>query len=350
MSETKDTSNPKSSAPLRRKIVFRLIIAIYSVALVWLGIRVVFNLHYGRPIIGGETESDVWNKFYPELNESGVATADIRNDDGVFDVLLLGASVLQQTASLIDDELCSVFSDVRVFDVSSVAHTTRDSFHKSQRLANKKFDLILLYHGINDARMNCCQESMFKDDYTHCFWYKRFQKRLAGESISASELFTNLIPRETPKDEELEFGGNIKTATAFRTNMESIVRTAKANNIPVVMMTFAYRLPKDYTIDGFNDGKLGYGPPAFIKCPVELWGTAEHVPPTIDLHNEIIVDLANKYDNVIFVDQRKLVSANGENFGDVCHLTIQGRQLFVKNLCDAVAEHFSSTEHFKTGS
>src|SRR5437762_2528993 len=53
-------------------------------------VRLYWALSKGIPALHTE---QIWDTFYPEIRESGVAAAPENRDDGFFDVLILGASV-----------------------------------------------------------------------------------------------------------------------------------------------------------------------------------------------------------------------------------------------------------------
>ena len=110
------------------------------------------------------SEKDVLSFYYPKLLSSGVLDVVSVEDAESFDVLLLGASVLEQTSGRLQGQLqAHVEQPVRLFDLSVSLHTSRDSVFKLQALDHLRstFDLIIVYHGINDVRMNCCRPGTF---------------------------------------------------------------------------------------------------------------------------------------------------------------------------------------------
>ena len=44
--------------------------------------------------------------------------------------------------------------NVRIFNLAMPAHTSRDSWLKYAALRDARFDLVIFYHGINEARVN----------------------------------------------------------------------------------------------------------------------------------------------------------------------------------------------------
>jgi hypothetical protein len=338
-----------------RRLLFFIAYPVYLVVLFGLGIELFLWVRYGGTDVGGKLQ-DHWRYHYPELTETGVLDVETGPDDGHFDVLLLGGSVLEWTCDEFETELRRRIAEpLRVFNLARSAHTSRDSFWKHSRLADKQFDLVVLYQGINDARMNCFPDSEFRDDYTHCGWYRSFERGLHPDSSKSSQRpaqpgsnrswrllgqFDKLISMGEPDPAFVEYGRSIKTAGPFRQNLEAIVRNRSESNQPVLLMTFAYYIPPDYTRERFERGELDYTPDD-AAIPVELWGKPEYVAAAIDAHNEQIRQLAESYDNVIFVDQHRLLPRDGQHFVDLCHLSAMGRRKFVEGILSALSERFN---------
>ena len=51
-------------------------------------------------------------------------------------------------------------------------HASRDSWLKYSALGAARFDLVLFYQGINDARANNAPPEVFREDYAHYAWYE----------------------------------------------------------------------------------------------------------------------------------------------------------------------------------
>ncbi|MCH8828147.1 MAG: hypothetical protein IID45_01070 [Planctomycetes bacterium] len=326
----------KRPRSLRRRLFFWTVYGAYVAGLFWVGVKVFWYVSYDVPITRSVEADDIWQIYFPELWKSKAVTAQIKANDETFDVLLLGASVLEQTADVLETELQKrLGSRLRLFNLAISAHTTRDSSLKFSRLRGKKFDLIIIYHGINDVRMNCCREADFRDDYTHCARYSGFQRRLDAKSMMILKVAADVLPGKIavgkPDEEMLDRGGVIKTENAFRRNIESIVAAAESEGIPVALMTFAWHIPDNYSRQRFMQRELDYGSGHF-QLETELWGRPRHVAATIAVHNAVIRKLASRHRNVCFVDQQELMPHNGRHFSDLCHLTQQGCRRFVSHL------------------
>ena len=211
-----------SGGPTRKGPYFLLTAGVLAV-LVVLGIPSswwVDSTPSTGPVVSAE---DVLGFYYPKLHSSGVLDVVPGLDDNSFDVLLLGASVLEQTAGQLKGQLqAHVDRPVRLFDLSASVHTSRDSVFKLQAVENRRrtFDLIVVYHGINDARMNCCSPGTFRRDYSHCGWYVGLEKRLRAGSLMLSGTGGNRsatrLPLGEPDPASLEFGKPVKTLRPVR--------------------------------------------------------------------------------------------------------------------------------------
>ena len=115
--------------------------------------------------------------YQRNLLETGLPDADVRGDDGYFDVLLLGGSVVSHGFARIDDYLAEGLSGakgpVRVWNGAEAAHTSRDSWEKYSLVADKHFDLVIVYNGINESRFNNAEPGRFRPDYSHVGWYRQ---------------------------------------------------------------------------------------------------------------------------------------------------------------------------------
>ena len=293
---------------------------------------------------------DISYVYYPEA-----ATIERSHcgDEGL-DVLLLGASVLNRQLSpaiepLLAAELGALYDQsVCLHNLSRLGHTTLDSFYKFAELSDLSFDLVIVYHGINEVRANNCPSSIYRDDYGHYAWYETINAMTEHAEISYLVFPWTLryaylelkhrsypeayLPRHVPENHSwIKMGATVKTKDAFRQNMMSILRLARRHGSPVVAMTFAYYLPRGYTRDRFDRGQLGYAEASQAK-PVEIWGLPENVVNGIESHNRIIRDIGAGEVGVHLVDQEEAIPKSGRYFVDICHLSLEGQRLFVRNI------------------
>lgn len=341
----------KSRRPrsMRAKALLVTLSICYGLLVGEIGARAYWALSKGIPFFQPQA---VWNQFYPEVRESNVETTAITQTDHIYDVLLLGGSVLHENFGTIAETLEQRLSSklrwpVRIFNLAQAAHTTRDSYLKYRRLGDKQFDLVVVYHGINDARMNNCPTDMFRDDYTHCSWYAAIEQVAKHKELSALALPYALdhlririademgfyVPRHNPNEKWTNHGARIKTAGPFRSNLQQILAAAASKGEPVIVMTFAHYVAPGYSDQAFREHELDYGPRG---TPIELWGKPEHVVPAIEVHNRVLTDLSREFRNAIFVDQQALMPKNGQHFNDICHFTNTGCERFVDNIINAL--------------
>ena len=327
-----------------RRIRFTVLYSLYLTVIAFIGLKFSAYFLYDVPITRTANTDDVWRFYYGELWTTGAVESDAASGDDRFDVLLLGASVLEQMTKPLEAALkrqCG--ENVRIFNLSKSAHTTRDSALKFSRLKDRRFDLIVIYHGINDSRMNCVPQTDYRDDYTHCAWYASFHQRLEAGAISLTGISVGMnrgkIGLGPPDADDRRYGRLIKTEAAFRSNIESILRAAKTKRTPVVLMTFATYAAPNYSEKRFRANSLDYGAGRF-KLPTEVWGEPDAVVATVKAHNGVIRSLAGTDDNMLFVDQAALLPRNGTVFSDICHLTKDGCRRFVTNLMPVIVKRF----------
>jgi lysophospholipase L1-like esterase len=328
----------------RRKTVRAISILIYPFYLIGLLLlceklfwMFAYNVPLSRAATKESTERLIWNMYYPELDRMVVEHNRHRAEPDRFEVILLGGSVLAQAAPSLQSALIARLGDgVKVHSLARSAHTSRDSYLKYRKIADRDIDMIIIYDCINDVRMNCVERSKFRDDYSHCAWYQSFYDRLAKGTPTlleyVGERTIHNISLGPPDEKTIAFGGDVKTEAAFRQNIEYIVADANSRGIPVVIMSFAYHLPANYSRELLKQGALDYS--GDCKFPAEIWGLPANVAKTIDRHNAIIRDLKNKYNSIIFVDQRSLLPRNGQIFSDPCHFTDLGCKEFARNVAD----------------
>lgn len=297
----------------------------------------------------------LWVAFHPEVEQSGLLTADFSNATSTFDVLLLGGSVLTEEFGDIAEELKVTLAtrlgqEIRVFNLAASARTSRDSLLKYQRVGDRPFDLVLVYDSINDVRMNNCPAESFRLDYAHCAWYRQLHMTREHRELATVVLPYTLhflmieaqmklgwfIPRHRPDDRYLTAGAGTASAASLKGNLEQLLCSSRERNQTVVLSTFAIHVPPDYSLAKFQEKCLDY---AEHRSPIEIWGTPSRVSECVAAHDEVIKELAAKYDHVVFVDQAKQIPGDRRHFDDICHLTDAGCATFVRNVVQALTDH-----------
>jgi len=351
----------KKRKSLRRRLLKLAIFLVYVLVIAEIGSRVYWKIKRDVPFFS--TPNDWYSRFYEELKESDVLNADLGPDNGTFDVLLLGGSALDRvhrSLALKSDTLPQALSKItgqpaRVFNLSNPGLTTRDSLTKYRLLKDKHFDLVVIYHAVNDTRLNNCPPGKFREDYTHSGWYKqvdRMEAHMPGLTyftlpytleytvihILSSKKVGVFLPRHRPLESWIAHGTDIKTARPFEDNVQKILDIAAQRSEPVLLMTFGWYVPENYTRADLKAKKLDYA-----KSPapsaVELWGSVEGVKKGLARHNEIIRNLSLKNPQAIFVDADMLIAKVGENFNDVCHLSEKGKLLLMQSFLPAISQN-----------
>lgn len=307
---------------------------------------------------------EVYRSFYPGISELQRNLQKNSGDEPCFDILMLGGSVLNNKYGDIEHVLQERLiretkQCVRIYNLAEPAHTSLDSYFKYLHLQEQSFDLVMVYHGINEVRANNCPASQFKKDYSHFSWYKLIQD---FESQADSRWFilpytvkfvalkaagrlgwSGFLSEHEPDADSLEYGCNVKTADSFKNNLSRIIEIAKEKNESLVLMTFGYYLDENYNRADFDARKLDYTAHSF---PVELWGRADCVKKALDTHNDVIRSLVTADNgNVSFIDQERLIPDAGLYFNDVCHFTHEGCEKFVENLLPDILQYIQSDSH-----
>lgn len=329
-----------------RRILFVGVYLLFCWGLLFLGAKMFWWWRAGVPF---DQTADIWDSYYPELRRSQVRETHPRHNDDRFDLLLLGGSVLEPAWGDIEKRLTEklqseVGDHFRIYNLGHAAHTSRDSLLKYSHLPDEQFELVIVYDGINDVRLNCCPRALFRDDYRHFAWYNSFQKRLAAGSMSLpawlvdeAQLLNETLEFNAENEAMLEEGRDVKTVRPLQRNLEEILGTAAVRGDTMLLTTFAYHIPEEYSRERFESGMLKYGDPKGRRpCAAELWGKPAYVIAAIDAQNAAIRTLAAEHRDAFFVDQRAQMPEDGTLFIDPCHLTDEGCRKFVDNLWPAV--------------
>lgn len=338
--------------------------AVYLACLVWAGGKVY--LWAVADVTPHHTPSvlQIWKRVYPELKRSGLdreltsigplplgrppydllarKRQQPESRDGGFRVLLLGGSVLEQFADELTTGLNRNLRDrghCSVFNLAFSARTSRDSLLKRQLLSAIPFDVVVVFHGINDVRMNCCEEGLFRNDYSHCQFYRSLYRRLDGGVMTAPDLIhesiSRAIGRGEPTPKLLEAGGLIRTSEAFQMNLDETIRITQRAGGRTVIATFPIHLPDNYSLKAFKAGELDYGDGKFAM-PAESWGLPHNVSKTVEAHNAAVRSLAAAHEFASLVDLEALLPAGNVLFSDVCHLTQAGEDKAASLIVDAI--------------
>lgn len=344
--EPQIASNPApKAAPSSRKAKWLLALMLTLVGGEFTS-RLFWRFERGAPIFSSNT---LWYAYYPQFRTTGVEERTRDQANPTYDVLILGGSTISPDYGPIGVELGAGLEKrlgrkVRVYNLAFPAHNSRDSLLKHRRLAGQSFDLVVLYDGINDSRMNNVPGEHFREDYGHCAWYKHlnyldrhpvltkaalpFTAMFTADRVGEVLGLTWFLPRLNPRAELTEYGKDIRSRGSFAKHYEEMVTASQRKGERVVLMTFAYHLPMDVP-DSKNVYRSG-------KSLVEIWGQRANVAAAIDQHNEAIRELVRSHPEVVFIDQAQRMEGSAEVYDDCCHFTPAGCRTFAQNILAAL--------------
>jgi hypothetical protein len=311
--------------------------------------RIFWRTSYG---VSPRDARHVLFAFYPELRRIGNRPS---RQDGVYNILLLGGSVLNRSWGAVEQALIEQFAlhgrrDVRVLNLSMPGQTSRDSLLKYAALSYARFNLVVLYDGINDVRMSNAPPDMFREDYSH---YSRYEIVNALAPYHGTARFalpytirylsirlrqalrrSRYLPDGPLGDKWTVYGRQARSVAAFEHNLTQILKLAAQRGDPVMLMTCATYVPAGYSLDAFRRRALDYD---LYMTPIELWGRLDDVVTAVARQNEAVRKLAAHNPTVLFVDQARLMSPGAVYFNDVCHLTLVGSSAFASAIVQVVA-------------
>ncbi len=308
--------------------------------------------------------------YPPVANDiNGLRDSDFDSEisPGEFRILALGASAFvtrnfqPQIEALLNENPLFVEQGLKVRVVSAgvPAHMTYDSLWKYRYWYDGyDFDLVMFYHGINDARANNYPREVFRDDYTQSSYYQRFwpafswieqhprlsrsffvswvmKLALGAKSILAPE-FQREAPYNNPLDDPWRAeAGDLKTPPVFASNVEAVMELAESRNQPLLLLTYTYYVPNDYSNERFLAGDLDY---SFAEESVatEVWGWSYHIHAAIEAHDAVIRKIAAEHPEVLFFDMERFMPKDGKHFIDICHWTDLGQERFSLGIVEAL--------------
>lgn len=338
---------------MKKNVVFSLVLGALVLAAVELSSRGYWALARER----GFLERDLLlHAFYPEL--APLAEGDpARRDDERFDVLVLDASTLARAwgsfPKRFDEALRARGRPFRVYSLAVPGHTSRDSLLKYRLTDRHRFDLVLVYHGINDLRADDVPPERFRADYSHMDWYREVEPVVARRVLA--RVFTLpftvrrawlVFSRELGLRESIglerihvewaQYGAEHRSVASLRANLAAILAIAHERGDPVVLASFAWYVPAGYSREAFDARALDYAVRG-QSVPLEVWGSAENVAGGLAAQNEAIAALAAEHPGVRFVDVAAAIPREGRYFNDVCHLSREGMERLVAAVVKALA-------------
>lgn len=312
-----------------------------------LGLEGVARLYWWR--VKGVTKISpeaIWRTAYTEMADSGIDGVAPYHGDKTFDVLLLGASVLHPCCGDVAARLQRRLGQklgrpVRVLNLSFPGRTTVESRMKYAHLADRRFDLVLVYHAINDTYVNNCPHGAFRPDYSHVSHIAQMQALERHPEVSWFCLpytIKYLLPhlgqgwRLTGCHWDLRYGSELRTPPSFEANLEAIATMAENRGDPLMLASFASYVPANYSREAFKAHRLDYGT---HYAPVEAWGEPANLIRGLAAHNAAIRRVAARH-QTLFVDVAGQMPPGRLYFDDPCHLAPEGCRRFVELIVDAL--------------
>jgi len=356
-SEGSAESRPQSARSRNRlyaQLSLLLLVSVLCLAALEIGSRIFWRAR-GVPL---RYPSRILYAYYPGLREIDQLRPS-RTDD-FYNILFLGASTLNRAWGEVEPALLerlgsNGYKKVRIFNLAESAHTSRDSLLKYAALDSARFDLVIIYDGINETRANNVPAKLFREDYGHYSWYEEvntlapyhgatsfvlpYTLRYLAVRARQTLMHNRYVPTDRPREDWIEYGQTPRSAVSFKQNLGSILELASQRGDPVLLMTFAIYVPKGYSLEAFKAKRLDY---QLYSTPLEIWGRPEHVVATVAIHNEIVRNLAAHHARTLFVDQAKLMVGSARYFNDACHFTIEGSISFVDNILQVVLPNIKS--------
>ncbi|MFN4145731.1 MAG: hypothetical protein ACK4GN_07910 [Runella sp.] len=296
--------------------------------------------------------------FYPEVEV--IKKQEISPTDGYFDILLLGGSAISMDFGFhINKSLDSLLNPkgtapkVRLHNAAIPAHTSLDNLLKYQKLAEKRFDLVVFYEAINENRANNIPPQYFREDYQHIVWYNDLALIEKHPEVNwtvlpfvvhkSIKLITDKINGEKNvafkhiNPTYIMYGGEIKTAKPYRNNIEQLIKETKARHENLLLVTYALYVPP--SVRG-NGGYTDYRD--FAGCqfpsPLHLWGDPVNVEKGVKQHNQTLRQLATQYE-VPLMDMDSLFPRRKEFYCDLCHLTEEGSREYAHKLYEFMEQN-----------
>jgi GDSL-like lipase/acylhydrolase family protein len=318
-----------------------------ALLLLVLGLEGVARLYWWR--VKGLTNISpeaIWRTTYTEVADSGIDRVAAYHGDKTFDVLLLGASVLHPSCGDVALRLQQRLEQklgrsVRVVNLAYPGRTSVESRMKYAHLADRRFDLVLFYEAINDTYLNNFPPGEFRADYSHARHIAQMQALKHHPEVSwfclpytIRYLFPQLGRgwRLTACHWDLRYGADLRTPPSYEANLEAVARIAAERGDPLMLATFAYYIPANYSRAAFQAHRLDY---ASHFAPVEAWGEPANVLRGLEAHNAAVRRVAARH-KTMFVDVAGQIPAGRLCFNDPCHLTPEGCRRFVELIVGAL--------------
>jgi hypothetical protein len=289
--------------------------------------------------------------YYPFIER--IQNAKFDHSPGTRNILILGGSVVNTHWSRLEMRLDTLFQKAypdkkkfNFFNVAMPGHNSLDNLIKYKRLAGQKFDLVIYYEAINENRANNIPQNLYSPDYRHIKWYDEINLLVNHPEMNVTVIpyalhfiyrtlknrFTHrsYISNDQVDPDYAVYGKDIKTASSFFENINSIAMLANKKRDPLLLVKYASFFPKGVKLTGKDEDKRHFTP-CYVLSPVTTWGEPENVKKGIRMHNEMLMKVY-RMQKTYFFDMAAVLPKDSAMFCDVCHLSEQGAQRFASEL------------------
>ncbi|MBU1864181.1 MAG: hypothetical protein KKH94_11000 [Candidatus Omnitrophica bacterium] len=269
------------------------------------------------------------------LNDIGCIGPDVRESKlpNEIRIFLLGGSTSFSKDAV--DAMTDGLSDAYSHDTFKVVSCSKPRYTSYTNLVNLQQnllqyapDIIVCYMAINDCIYNSFPWVGQLPDIG--FWnYKAL-----NESIFFSLLKYHIIDKRLRIKPHWS-GEVLRSTSFFNDNLRGIINTALANDITVVLSTFALSYPTD-------DSVLLKTIRSEENRMQHFWGTIDSTVYGVEKHNEIIIDCAAEYGIPLVQMHNNTIPADSRYFIDMCHFTKEGHKQFATRMSHAIQQVLSN--------
>jgi len=330
---------------MKVKVVLLLVVILSVEFLARLGLALYAQVPFFQP-------KEIVLHYYPMLKKLAEKRKSVSAD--TYNILVLSCSTLHpewgKFEQLIQSELPGSKAQPRtaqpvnyeVYVASGIGFSSLDNLNCYELLSHLDFDLVVFYGGINDARMNNCPKDVFKQDYSHLAWSNETNcvMRHPEANFCTFPLFVDFVFQKIKQrvcearfvpihyllaSDWWRYGHEQKSLSVFNNNIAQIQEKCAQRNTKLLLLSYAFYLPSDYSLGKFKSQELDYDFQHNSR-ETEIWGKPQHVADFLTATN---ASLSNHDEtNCVFYDMNDSLRGNPKFFADICHFSPAGLAQF----------------------
>jgi hypothetical protein len=335
----------------------KIFLLFFVLLIVELVARLGFSIYAHTPFM---QPKHIIYKYYPMVKYIQEEYVNARTDSRK--ILVLSCSTLHQEWGNFDQLIKEKLNasslvlgtdstvNYEVYTASGIGFSSLDNLNCYTLLKPLAFDLVVFYGGINDARFNNCPSAVFKQDYSHLVWNNEVNCVLRHTEMNVSVLpfLFDFVSQKLyqrfctdkfiPIHYELtsdwwKYGSELKSLSAFDHNILEIKKGCAQNNSKLLLLSYAYSLPNNYSLERFKSRQLDY-----VFQPnsreTEIWGEPQNVAKFLDSSNTHLAEMNGQ--DVYFYDMNSHLKAHRSYFADICHFSEEGLAVFTSTLAGTI--------------